>query len=59
MISYILIEIEGHGDAYQEIANGQVVRYLDVDGTELYKVIPIGVGSWVIDANPTRLSWMI
>lgn len=58
-MEYVKINIEGHGDAYQEIVNGQVVRYIDVDGTELYKVIPAGTGSWVLDANPARLNWMI
>jgi len=58
MNSYILIEIENIGLAYQEVANGTVTRYLDTDGVEMFAVVPTGHGSTVIDANPPLLSWM-
>lgn len=58
-MDYILIEIDNYGIAYQEIANGQVIRYLAQDGSFLFDVVPIGNGSGVVDANPPIQSWMI
>lgn len=57
-MKYILIFIEGYGNAYQECANGYVNRYLSTDGVELFNVVPTGQGSWVLDDNPPHLSWM-
>lgn len=56
---YILIEIEKFGQAYQEISNGVVVRYLDTNGVELFKLVPSGQGSWVVDANPPRPAFAV
>lgn len=58
MITHILIEIEGIGAAYQEVSEGQVLRYLDLNGVELFKTVPIGQGSWVTDADPPKQGWM-
>lgn len=59
MNTYILICVEGIGEAYQEVADGQVIRYLDLNGVELFKTVPSGQGSWVVDANPPRPSWAV
>lgn len=58
-MDYILVEIDGIGQAYQEISNGQVTRYLDSAGAYLFDVVPTGHGSKVIDAAPARQPWMI
>lgn len=43
-------------EAYQEIAYGIVLNYLDENGKELN--LPNVTESGVIDANPPRLNWM-
>lgn len=58
-MDYIKIMVEGEGEAYQEVQDGQVKSYRALDGTVLYDMIPTGVSSWVIDPNPTRLDWML
>lgn len=57
-MQYILIEIEGVGLAYQEIAYGNVVRYTDQSGATIDYTTGGGV-SRVIDANPTPPSWAL
>lgn len=49
--SYNLVRFEKAGDAYQEIVDGAVVRYVAVDGVELFKVAPLGDGSVVLAAD--------
>lgn len=55
-MDYILLDF-GTFQGYQEILNGNVVRYVDVDGLEFTP--PVGNGGVVIDTNPTRLDWML
>lgn len=56
-MQYILIEftvgLECH--AYQEIENGMVMRYTDMDGHTLE--LPSVTESHVIDANPQTPEW--
>ena len=56
---YILIEIFGLGQAYQVVVNGNVVRYVDLDGTFLFTSVPTGHGSTVVDANPPVPAWHV
>lgn len=57
---YILIEVDGLGQAYQEIdRNGQVVRYTDLDGTFLFQLVPTGLSSQVLDPAPAEPAWAL
>jgi hypothetical protein len=58
-MNYIKINIEGRGEAYMEISNGVVARYLSADGGYLYDSIPVGVGSEVVDDAPVQKTWML
>lgn len=58
MRSYIKVTFDTLGEAYQEILAGEVVRYLDASGTEMFLMPPAGEGSRVIDANPASEEWM-
>lgn len=49
-MDYILLDI-----GYQEVHQGRVVRYTDIDGNTIEP--PAGYGGAVIDANPPRPSW--
>lgn len=51
-MQYILLDI-----GYQEIRNGQVVRYTDLDGNTIS--LPTGYGGTVIDANPPAPAWAL
>lgn len=44
--------------AYQEVVVGDVVRYLDDQGAELFVLPPEGVVCVVTDPDPPRLPWM-
>jgi len=44
-------------EGYQEIQNGKVARYLDLDGNELDMSIP--TESYVLDGNPERPAWAV
>jgi hypothetical protein len=57
MYEYILCEFEyGYsGRFYQEILNGIVIRYADLDGNTIE--LQGSYGSYVIDVNPPRPSW--
>jgi hypothetical protein len=57
-MDYILLDF-GDFQGYQEIQNGNVARYVDLDGVELFIQPPVGNGGVVIDANPTRQDWML
>ena len=56
-MDYILLDF-GFKMAYQEISLGQVVRYVNVDGSTATDVPVLGDGGRVVDANPIRESWM-
>lgn len=57
---YILVNINGVGEAYQEITRyGNVVRYTDLEGNTLFTSIPSGVSSSVINATPTQPLWAV
>lgn len=51
-MQYILLDI-----GYQEIRNGQVVRYTDLDGNTIS--LPTGYGGTVVDANPPPPAWAV
>lgn len=61
MFTYVLLRFTtpGIGDAYQEAENGNVTRYVSVDGVELFITPPTGDGGSVVDADPPRLDWML
>lgn len=53
-MQYILIDLNG-AQAYQEIHNGYLVRYCDMDGNTID-----GAGSsFVIDDNPPQPAWAV
>lgn len=56
-MTYYLLQFNGF-QAFQEIQDGQVVRYCDMGGTTLFVLPPIGDGGAIVDLNPTRLPWM-
>ena len=58
-MEYILCEFEyGYiGQMYQEINNGQVVRYTDLDGNTLN--LQGDYGYKIINVNPERPIWAI
>lgn len=57
---YILIDIHGTGQAYQEVNRyGVVVRYTDVDGVTLFQAVPSGISSSVIDPTPSEPLWAL
>lgn len=58
-MQYILIDIDTLGAAYQEVLNGSVVRYTDMDGATLFDVVPSGLGSRVLDATPPAPAWAL
>lgn len=57
MNKYILCEFEYgyYGKLYQEINNGQVVRYTDLDGNTL--ILENSYGYKIIDVNPEKPIW--
>lgn len=59
-MQYIKVEflIDPPLTAYQEVAGGNVLRYLDEQGAELFVVPPEGVVCNVIDPDPPRQLWM-
>lgn len=56
-MDYILLDF-GTFQGYQEINSGNVVRYVGLDGAELFTIPPVGNGGVLVDANPPRQSWM-
>jgi len=56
---YILIEIEDSNNtqAYQETYNDNLQRITDLAGNTID--IPLGVGSHVLNANPTQPTWAL
>ena len=58
-VRYILVRFDSGLDAYQEVdPYGDVLRYLDSDGYELFAQPPIAVGCVVTDPDPPKLPWM-
>lgn len=57
MYEYYLCEFEyGYeGQMYQEVSNGQVIRYTDLNGNTL--TLEGSYGYSVIDINPEKPSW--
>lgn len=51
-MEYILLDI-----GYQEVHQGRVVRYTDLDGNTI--PAPVGYGGTVVDANPPRPAWAL
>lgn len=51
-MQYILLDI-----GYQEVSDGRVVRYTDLDGNTIEP--PVGYGGRVIDANPPAPAWAV
>lgn len=56
--TYVLLRFK-FGNAYQEALNGNVTRYVDLAGNELFTLPPEGDGGELVDANPARISWML
>ena len=58
MIEYYLCEFEyGYdGKFYQEVSNGQVIRYVDLNGNALN--LEGAYGYKVIDINPEIPNWV-
>lgn len=54
-MKYIRVRFSNGIDAYQEVLNGQVVRYASLSGVTVRP--RAGLGSSVTDANPPRPSW--
>lgn len=54
---YILIQVDGVGQLYQEVAHGIVQRLTDMDGNTVNP--PSGTASWVVNANPTQPTWAL
>ena len=57
-MDYILLDF-GTFQGYQEIQHGNVLRYVGLDGTELFITPPVGNGGSVIDVTPLRQDWML
>lgn len=59
MSEYILIQFTSGLDcqAYQEINNGQVTRYLALDGSVL--IMPASTESYVVDSNVAIPEWAV
>ena len=59
MYEYILCEFEyGYeGQLYQEISNGSVLRYIDLDGNTL--TLDGEYGYRIININPERPIWAL
>lgn len=57
-MQYILVHFERAGDAYQEIINGNVSRYLDTLGVEMFVNPPVADSCNVVDASPREIAWM-
>ena len=57
MNEYYLCEFEyGYeGQFYQEVSNGQVIRYTDLDGNDL--TLEGSYGCSIINSNPDRPVW--
>lgn len=51
-MQYILLDI-----GYQEVSNGIVQRYTDLDGNTI--TLPAGYGGTVLDANPPAPPWAL
>ncbi len=58
-MEYILCEFEyGYsGQLYQEISNGNLIRYTDLDGNTL--ILEGEYGYFIVDSNPPRPSWSL
>jgi hypothetical protein len=57
-MDYILLDF-GTFQGYQEIQYSNVIRYVDLQGSELFVIPPTGNGGSVIDATPPRQDWML
>ena len=59
MFEYILCEFEyGYeGRLYQEISNGGLVRYTDLDGNTL--ILEGEYGCRIVDINPEKPIWAL
>jgi len=57
MYEYYLCEFEyGYvGQFYQEISNGQILRYVDLDGNTI--ILEGAYGYKLLDVNPEKPSW--
>lgn len=54
--TFIKVQFTLAGVAYQEISNGRVTRYVDVNGNTLFTSPPIGDSCQVIDASADELA---
>lgn len=58
-MEYIELQLSDGTIIFQQIMDGYVQQYVDANGYSLYPEIPIGVGSQVVNANPTLQAWMM
>lgn len=57
MATLVLITFDWglEGDRYQEVVNGEVTRWFDLDGTEI--TLPADCGYHCADASPAVPEW--
>jgi hypothetical protein len=57
--SYIAVEFDIHGPALQEVEDGSVIAYRDLEGNVLEDYPPIAEGCRVTNPDPEPLPWMV
>lgn len=55
---YILVNVDSE-QLFQEVFNGNVQRYTQLDGVTKYIQLPRNTGSTVIDARPVQPTWAL
>ncbi len=55
---YILMDYEG-SQIYQETYQGNVQRYVTLDGTDIGAMLPAGTSATVVDTNPQQPAWAL
>lgn len=54
--TYVKVQFAIAGVAYQEIVNGGVTRYVDVNGVTLFSSPPVGDSCSIVDASADELA---
>jgi hypothetical protein len=58
-MQYIQVQYSDGTAGYQEVFQGQVQRYTDLNGTTIAIALPTGETCVVTNANPTQPSWAL
>lgn len=58
-MQYILIDVDGIGQMFQETYQGHMMRYVSLDGNTSFSELPIGVSARVLDTQPTQPTWAL